>query len=104
MSELSTYDFFQPTSNGAICDESVRDNIAGLLPKVGLRERDNLAGLLPKAAVAGCRIALRMYSYDLNRCGRTNLRISLARNSLMQGELTQRCALQLPQDDLRGNY
>ena len=97
MSELSTYDLFPPTSNGAICDESVRDNLAGLLPKVGLRERDHLT-------VAGCRIALRMYSYDLNRCGRTNLRISLARNSLMQGELTQRSDLQLPKDHLRGNY
>ena len=97
MSELSTYDLFPPTSNGAICDESVLDNIAGLLPKVGLRERDNLA-------VAGCRIALRMYSYDLNRGGRTNLRISLARNSLMQRALTQRSVLQHPQDNLQGNY
>ena len=108
MSELSTYDLFQPTSNGAICDESVRDNLAGLLPKVGLRERDNLAGLLPKEAVAGCRITLRMYSYDLNRCGRTNLRISLASGmtyaSHLQGELTQRSTLQHPQEDLRCNY
>ena len=59
--ELSTHDFFQPTSNGAICDESVRENLAGLLPKVRRLERDNLAGPLPKSSyVAGCRITLRI--------------------------------------------
>ena len=104
--ELSTHDFFQPTSNGAICDESVRENLAGLLPKVRRLERDNLAGPLPKSVtVAGCRIALRMYSYDLNRGDRTNFsHLTCSESHVLSLELTQRSALQHPQEDLRGNY
>ena len=93
--ELSTHDFFQPTSNGAICDESVRENLAGLLPKVRRLERDNLAGPLPKSVtVAGCRIALRMYSYDLNRGDRTNFsHLTCSESHVLSLELTQRSAL-----------
>ena len=93
--KLSTHDFFQPTSNGAICDESVRENLAGLLPKVRRLERDNIAGPLPKSVtVAGCGIALRMYSYDLNRGDRTNFsHLTCSESHVLSLELRQRSAL-----------